>query len=93
MFWGLYIYIQSNIALVCQKKENGWWGRNYEGQISRTKSGRTCQHWAVKYPHNHGFNYLPENYCRNPDGEPEGLLFSGISFRGAGDLVVFHVFS
>ena len=45
-------------------------GYEYKGQMNLTISGRTCQEWALDTPHAHGFNSLPENYCRNPDKEP-----------------------
>ena len=45
-------------------------GENYQGRSSVTVSGLTCQSWASQSPHRHGHVNLPENYCRNPDGEP-----------------------
>jgi len=45
-------------------------GADYDGMADSTVSGLTCQDWASDSPHSHSFNYLPENYCRNPDGEP-----------------------
>jgi len=46
-------------------------GADYDGTGSHTISGRSCQVWAFDSPHGHGFNNLPANYCRNPDGEPD----------------------
>ena len=45
-------------------------GATYDGGAATTVSGYTCMDWALDDPHEHGFNDLPGNYCRNPDGEP-----------------------
>ena len=53
-------------------------GRDYVGHISVTANGRTCQAWALQYPHPHNLSnqdsMFPDgsvadavNYCRNPD--------------------------
>ncbi|XP_071122899.1 uncharacterized protein [Mytilus edulis] len=50
-------------------------GGNYRGNVNITKSGKTCQAWSSVTPHKHHFNGTladQENYCRNPDTEPEG---------------------
>ncbi|XP_060097812.1 plasminogen isoform X2 [Heteronotia binoei] len=51
-------------------------GEDYQGTMSVTVSGTTCQPWNAQEPHKHSRtpeNYpckgLDENYCRNPDGE------------------------
>uniref|UniRef100_A0A8C7EBX7 Plasminogen n=1 Tax=Nothoprocta perdicaria TaxID=30464 RepID=A0A8C7EBX7_NOTPE len=51
-------------------------GEDYQGTVSVTESGNTCQHWSAQSPHKHARtpeNYpcknLEENYCRNPDNE------------------------
>ena len=62
----------------CQSKEGGWLGKNYDGKLSTTRSGRKCQAWASKSPHNHGLNSYPGNFCRNPDGEPGGKVQSKV---------------
>nr|KAF6341845.1 hypothetical protein mMyoMyo1_015364 [Myotis myotis] len=58
-------------------------GENYEGTISRTKSGLECQAWDSQTPHAHGYipakfpsKNLKMNYCRNPDGEPSPWCFT-----------------
>ncbi|XP_061190290.1 uncharacterized protein LOC133198173 [Saccostrea echinata] len=52
----------------CKRTTTGW---EYQGKISVTKSGRTCQAWVSQTPHSHSLGTnLPENYCRNPDSEP-----------------------
>ncbi|KAG8436197.1 hypothetical protein GDO86_007342 [Hymenochirus boettgeri] len=52
-------------------------GDTYRGTVSKTKNGKTCQHWRLKFPHDHKFSLthwpeLEENYCRNPDSDPDG---------------------
>jgi hypothetical protein len=42
---------------------------DYRGAVAVTANGRVCQRWEAQEPHSHGFSDLPENYCRNPDGE------------------------
>ncbi|XP_069370993.1 plasminogen [Paralichthys olivaceus] len=58
-------------------------GENYRGKISTTENGFTCQRWDSQAPHNHGYfpsalpeKYLEENYCRNPDGDPQPWCFT-----------------
>lgn len=53
-------------------------GRGYEGNISITESGLTCQAWSEQYPHQHLLTtqLYPElngsqNYCRNPGAKGE----------------------
>ncbi|XP_066553640.1 hepatocyte growth factor-like protein [Amia ocellicauda] len=52
-------------------------GMNYRGSVRVTVSGRECQHWWSRFPHDHRYtptsqNGLDLNYCRNPDGDPKG---------------------
>ena len=48
-------------------------GSDYKGNVSKTASGKTCQMWNVQTPHTHNHPPLPHNYCRNLDGEPNGV--------------------
>ena len=52
-------------------------GREYNGNISTTASGKTCQAWAEQTPHQHPYTSdhdfptdssisAAENFCRNP---------------------------
>ncbi|KAI8500599.1 hypothetical protein Bbelb_214170 [Branchiostoma belcheri] len=46
-------------------------GSDYRGNLSVTRSGKTCQRWDTQSPHAHNFwpNVYPElveNYCRMP---------------------------
>ncbi|KAK3557122.1 hypothetical protein QTP70_024640, partial [Hemibagrus guttatus] len=52
-------------------------GEDYRGGVSKTMTGRTCQQWWSKFPHDHRYtpsstNGLELNYCRNPDGDNIG---------------------
>lgn len=58
-------------------------GKEYKGKTSTTVSGRTCQVWTSKTPQvprsdladsqfPDGSIAAANNYCRNPDGEPDG---------------------
>ena len=59
----------STLAVGCQ--DGATVGRHYNGSMSATISGRTCQKWSESSPHKHRFSTLGEHsYCRNPDGEP-----------------------
>ena len=52
-------------------------GQNYIGNKDYTVSGRTCQKWSAKWPHDHSQPVLPESedpyypygFCRNPGKE------------------------
>jgi hypothetical protein len=50
-------------------------GADYRGVQWRTRTGKTCQRWDARSPHNHSYNNatypnagLENNYCRNPAG-------------------------
>jgi len=52
---------------------------DYRGSLATTVSGRECMRWDQQFPHKHSVTNarypesgLDENYCRNPDGEPNG---------------------
>ena len=43
-------------------------GSDYNGTVSVTISGRTCQNWADQTPHSHSYKgFGVKNYCRNSD--------------------------
>ena len=43
-------------------------GKNYKGEMNKTKSGKDCQDWAEQSPHKHKYKDVGEhNFCRNPD--------------------------
>ena len=49
-------------------------GAAYRGNVSQTVSGLECQAWNVKVPHTHSYGSVgSHNYCRNPDGEEDGV--------------------
>ena len=51
-------------------------GTEYNGTISQTYTGKTCQAWTAQFPHPHTNNHAfmfpddtmadAQNYCRNP---------------------------
>jgi len=53
---------------------------SYDGNISITQSGKTCQFWRSNFPHpiirqfnaSEAGSNLIENFCRNPDDTAEG---------------------
>ncbi|XP_029927433.1 prothrombin [Myripristis murdjan] len=55
-------------------------GVNYLGNINITRSGKECQFWKSNFPHpiireynaSEPNSILQENFCRNPDGGPDG---------------------
>jgi hypothetical protein len=51
-------------------------GSDYEGRENQTWNGKTCQSWSSQYPHIHQYTSLPNNYCRNPDGEPRPWCYT-----------------
>uniref|UniRef100_A0A8B9ZB46 Plasmin n=1 Tax=Buteo japonicus TaxID=224669 RepID=A0A8B9ZB46_9AVES len=56
-------------------------GKDYRGTIAKTARGRTCQEWSSQKPHSHKYFTpvthpragLDKNYCRNPDGDVNGV--------------------
>jgi len=61
----------------CNELLTGARGSGYRGCQTVTRSGRTCQFWNSKQPHDHDrtpvkYPYMglgPHNFCRNPDNE------------------------
>ncbi|KAM6126679.1 plasminogen-like [Pterocles gutturalis] len=56
-------------------------GKDYRGTVAKTGTGRTCQEWSSQKPHSHKYFTpvthpragLDKNYCRNPDGDVNGV--------------------
>ena len=48
-------------------------GTDYEGNMSRTASGKRCQKWNSQTPHKHDQPAWDHNYCRNPDSSDGGV--------------------
>ncbi|XP_030302722.1 plasminogen isoform X6 [Calypte anna] len=56
-------------------------GKDYRGTVAKTARGRTCQEWSSQKPHSHKYFTpvthpragLDKNYCRNPDGDINGV--------------------
>ncbi|XP_065945128.1 plasminogen-like [Magallana gigas] len=71
--WSVYVNGIKRHLSDCVKKADG---SDYTGTINKTKSGKTCQAWSSQTPHEHRFSSLPNNYCRNPDGEPGAWCYT-----------------
>lgn len=62
-------------------------GSSYVGYQTKTRSGRSCQHWATDTPHNNPYDDVSEfagspgsisdvsNYCRNPSSAGASSIF------------------
>ncbi|XP_027652786.2 plasminogen-like isoform X4 [Falco peregrinus] len=56
-------------------------GKDYRGTVAKTARGRTCQAWSSQKPHSHKYFTpvthpgagLDKNFCRNPDGDVNGV--------------------
>ncbi|KAM6355363.1 plasminogen-like [Podargus strigoides] len=56
-------------------------GKDYRGTVAKTGRGRACQEWNSQKPHSHKYFTpvthptagLDKNYCRNPDGDVNGV--------------------
>ena len=51
------VFLPSSCPLFCAEECMHCSGENYEGKISKTKSGLECQAWNAQTPHAHG--YIP----------------------------------
>uniref|UniRef100_A0A8D0G9G9 Macrophage stimulating 1 n=1 Tax=Sphenodon punctatus TaxID=8508 RepID=A0A8D0G9G9_SPHPU len=54
-------------------------GEQYQGRVSKTRKGVTCQKWSEQSPHKPQIfpatfltAHLEQNYCRNPDNDSHG---------------------
>ena len=65
-------------------------GLGYEGRITKTISGHTCQRWDQQSPHTHSQNVadFPDtsledaaNYCRNPSDDPRVWCYTITAVR------------
>ena len=47
----------------------------YQGTLSETITGETCQNWNARAPHRpKQGSSMNHNYCRNPDNDPNGFV-------------------
>ena len=52
---------------------------HYQGTVSVTENGKTCQAWSSQYPQDHGYDKpgdfidgeVPSNFCRSPLDDTE----------------------
>jgi len=75
---------QTRECVLCSECKQTVMGQEYMGTVSATVNGRTCQPWSSNSPHEpnalssddanypDGSRAAAVNYCRNPDGGPEG---------------------
>ena len=79
VYLSLYVtvcYFALTLTADCKNTSSG---TEYRGTVSQTKNLLTCQDWNKQIPHNHSYTTqtfpiagLMNNYCRNPDNDPEG---------------------
>ena len=48
-------------------------GRDYTGNVAKTRSGNKCQFWNKQTPHQHDQPAWDHNYCRNPTNDDGGV--------------------
>ncbi|XP_062580883.1 uncharacterized protein LOC134242772 isoform X2 [Saccostrea cucullata] len=52
-------------------------GKRYQGTMSSTELGYTCQKWSSQSPHGHSYlKTLDNNHCRNPDNEKAAWCYT-----------------
>ena len=57
-------------------------GSTYTGNLTTTKSGKTCQMWTVQTPHSHSYTHIGEhNYCRDPDDDGPWCYTTDVKMR------------
>lgn len=75
LFCGIWCVCVLALNVTAKECIDNQLGVDYDGTVSTTDTGRTCQYWSETYPHSH---HLTEelgdqhNYCRNADNEPFG---------------------
>jgi len=50
--------------------------QDYDGPVSKTKSGLTCQNWQANSPHRPKYRSGNHNFCRSPDGDSQTWCYT-----------------